>query len=377
MRFFFFYLFNHLLSRRNVVHQNIRSFSIDYGRRQKHLLEPSIAENAAQPQFHSSENEQSPYDANSPFLATLKVNRELLRSGARSCRHIEFDIDGSNMKYEAGDHIGIYPTNENELVEKLGKLCDANLDAKLDDSKLRPHTFRTALTHHIEIAAVPQLHVLKALTEYCSKESDKKFLDLISSTTRDGKDLYQSCMMDAQRNIVHVLEDIKSCRPPIAFVCEMLPKLQPRYYSISSSSRIHPNVVHMTVVLVKYETKTGRINRGVATAFLEKKNPEEATCEAPLVPVFIRKSQFHLPEDVQTPIIMIGTGTGLAPFLGFIQERNHCRESGESIGQSTLYFGARKRNEDFIYEQVIKLSAFGLPTHRELIFYTLAKSHRN
>lgn len=350
----------HWLSHRNVPHQNIRRFSIFYGRHQKTLLDPSIAESAAQPQSNSSEIEQSPYDANNPFLATLKVNRELLRSGARSCRHIEFDINGSNMEYEAGDHIGIYPTNDSELVEKLGKLCDANLNAKLDDSKLG--SFRTALTHHIEVTAVPQLHFLKALTEYCTDESDRKFLELISSATRDGKDLYQSWVMDAQRNIVHVLEDIKSCRPSIEFVCKMLPKLQPRYYSISSSSRLHPNVVHMTVVLVEYETKTGRINKGVATAFLAKKNPGVATCDAPLVPVFIRKSQFHLPKDVQTPIIMIGTGTGLAPFLGFIQERNHCRETGESVGQSTLYFGARKRTEDFIYEQVSILFLAGFPS---------------
>lgn len=350
----------HRSFRRNLTHQNIRNFSKDNRICQKHLLESSIADNEVQSNAHTLKSEQSAYDVSNPFLATLKVNRELLQSDVRSCRHIEIDITGSNMEYEAGDHIGIYPTNESELVEKLGNLCNADLDARIsrDESQLRPHTFRTALMHHIEIAAIPQLHVLNALIVYCTDEEDQRFLNLMTSATSEGNAMYQSWMLNAQRNIVHVLEDIKSCRPPIDFICQTLPKLQPRYYSISSSSQLHPNVVHMTVVLVKYETKSGRTNKGVATAFLAKKNPEQTTSNATRVPVFIRKSQFHLPENVQTPIIMIGTGTGLAPFLGFIQERNHCREKGALIGQTLLYFGARKRSEDFIYEKVFKLFPF-------------------
>lgn len=340
------------------IHLNLRNYGTDYTLHQKHLLEPSLADNEVQPISDSIRIDQ--YDADHPFLATIKVNREMLHSDVRSCRHIEIDIDGSNMEYEAGDHIGIYPANDSDLVEKLGKLCDANLDANIspNDSESRLQTFRTALTHHIEIATAAQLQVLKALEEYCTDEADRRFLNLISSATPEGNDLYQSWVLQAQRNIVHVLEDIKSCRPPIASICKILPRLQPRYYSISSSSRLHPTVVHMTVVLVKYETKTGRIKKGVATAFLATKNPEETSIDAPQVPVFIRKSQFHLPECVETPIIMIGTGTGLAPFLGFIQERNHCRENGATIGQTILYFGARKRSEDFIYEKVTKRILF-------------------
>lgn len=330
--------------------QVIRNFGKDHAICQKHLLERSIAD-TGETQPHPF---PSAYDANNPFLATLKVNRELLQSDARSCMHIEFDIDGSNMQYEAGDHIGLYPTNESELVEKLGTLCGADLDAhiSLHDSKLCSNTFRTALTHHIEIATVPQIHMLKALTEYCTDETDKRFLELISSPSVGGRDLYQTWVLDAKRNIVHVLEDIKSCHPPIDFVCQMLPKMQPRYYSISSSSRLHPNIVHMTVVLVKYETKSGRINKGVATAFLANNNLETKSSDGTRIPVFIRKSQFHLPPNTQTPIIMIGTGTGLAPFRGFIQHRNQAREEGDLVGDTILYFGARKRSEDFIYEEV-------------------------
>lgn len=339
--------------RNSFAHSCIQSFGSECRLEQKHRLEPSIAENEAKSRSHSLECE---HDADNPFLATLKVNQELLRSGTRSCRHIELDISKSNMQYEPGDHIGIYPTNESDLVEKLGRLCDANLDAvipaELDSFNNRSLTYRAALQHHIEIAAIPEAHVLKALSEHCSDESDRKFLNSITSATPDGNELYESWILQAQRNIVHILEDIKSCRPPIEFICRILPRLQPRYYSISSSSRLHPTAVHMTVVLVKYETKTGRIRKGVASAFLATKNPDKTSADGPQVPVFIRKSNFHLPESMQTPIIMIGTGTGLAPFLGFIQERNHYREKEASIGETILYFGARKRHEDFIYEKV-------------------------
>lgn len=158
-------------------------------------------------------------------------------------------------------------------------------------------------------------------------------------------------MHDSCRNIVHILEDIKSCKPPLDHICEILPRLQPRYYSISSSAKLYPTDVHVTAVLVAYDTKTGRTNRGVATTYLANKpaNGEDS----PKVPVFIRKSQFRLPTRTETPIIMIGPGTGLAPFRGFIQERDLCRNDGKPVGDTILYFGCRKKVEDFIYEEVI------------------------
>lgn len=311
--------------------------------------------------LHSLQSQRPPYDAKNPFLATIRENRELHKSGGRSCMHIEFDIEGSKMRYEAGDHIAMYPVNARDLVERLGQLCDANLDTifslintDTESSKKHPFpcptTYRTALTHYLEITAIPRTHILKELAEYCSDEKDKEFLKSISSTSVEGKAQYQTWIHDACRNIVHILEDIKSCKPPLDHVCEILPRLQPRYYSISSSAKLHPNMVHVTAVLVEYETKTGRVNKGVATTFLSQKRPSGE--ESPRVPVFIRKSQFRLPNKTETPIIMIGPGTGLAPFRGFIQERDLCKSEGKTIGDTILYFGCRKKSEDFIYETV-------------------------
>ncbi|XP_018800092.1 PREDICTED: NADPH--cytochrome P450 reductase isoform X1 [Bactrocera latifrons] len=312
--------------------------------------------------LHSLQNQRPPFDAKNPFLAPIIVNRELHKGGERSCMHIELDINGSKMRYDAGDHVAMYPINDIELVEKLGKLCNADLDTVFslintdtDSSKKHPFpcptTYRTALKHYLEITAIPRTHILKELAEYCTDEADKEFLRSMSSIAPEGKEKYQSWIQDACRNIVHILEDIKSCKPPIDHICELLPRLQPRYYSISSSSKLHPNHVHVTAVLVQYKTPTGRINNGVATTYLKKKLPGD---EDVRVPVFIRKSQFRLPTKPEIPIIMVGPGTGLAPFRGFIQERQYLRDEGKNVGDTILYFGCRKRSEDYIYEEELE-----------------------
>uniref|UniRef100_U5EZ84 NADPH--cytochrome P450 reductase n=1 Tax=Corethrella appendiculata TaxID=1370023 RepID=U5EZ84_9DIPT len=309
-------------------------------------------------------NQRPPFDAKNPFLAQIKTNRELHKAGGRSCMHVEFDIEGSKMRYEAGDHLAVYPINDTDLVLKLAKACNADLETVFslintdtDSSKKHPFpcptTYRTALTHYLEITAIPRTHILKELAEYCSDEKEKEFLRFMASTSVEGKAKYQSWIQDSSRNIVHILEDLPSCRPPIDHLCELLPRLQPRYYSISSSSKIYPQTVHVTAVLVKYETPTGRVNKGVATTFLAEKMPKDGE-PLPRVPIFIRKSQFRLPAKTETPLIMVGPGTGLAPFRGFIQERDFNKQDGKTIGQTILYFGCRKKSEDYIYQEELE-----------------------
>ncbi|VVC87392.1 unnamed protein product [Leptidea sinapis] len=239
--------------------------------------------------LHSLQNQRPPFDAKNPFLAQITVNRELHKGGDRSCLHVELDISGSKMRYEAGDHVAVYPINDTDLVNRLGELSGADLDEvfsliNTDQESTKKHPFpcptsyRTALSHYLEITALPRTHILRELVEYCSNEEDKNKLLLMATSSPEGKALYQSFVVDACRNIVHILEDIKSCKPPLDHVCELLPRLQPRYYSISSSP--------------KYKTATGRINKGVATTWLAEHKPEEGK-PLPRVPVYIRKSQFR------------------------------------------------------------------------------------
>nr|CAD7408535.1 unnamed protein product [Timema cristinae] len=275
--------------------------------------------------------------------------------------HIEFDIEGSKMRYETGDHVAVYPQNNEALVNRLGELLGVNLDTvftltNTDEESSKKHPFpcpcsyRTALTYYIDIACNPRTHIIKELIDYTKDPKDQEHLKLMSSTSMEGKQLFSKWVTQDNRNIVHILEDLPTCRPALDHLCELLPRLQPRYYSISSSPKVYPNTVHVTAVLVEYETPTGRTNKGVATTWLAAKKPKDDT-EPPVVPIFIRRSQFRLPTRTQTPIIMIGPGTGLAPFRGFVQERNQSKEEGKPVGDTILYFGCRKKAEDFIYEE--------------------------
>lgn len=311
--------------------------------------------------LHSLKNQRPPYDAKNPYLSKIIVNRELFKASDRNCMHIEFDIEDSKMRYDSGDHLAVYPINNTELVEKIGKLCEKNLDSifsliNTDEESSKKHPFpcpssyRTALTHYLDITQNPRTHVLKELSEYCSDPAEKEKLKLMASTTPEGKALYQKWIIEDNRNIVHILEDLPSCKPALDHLCELLPRLQPRYYSISSSPKLHPTTVHVTAVVVEYQTPTGRTNKGVATTWLKEKVP---TPDSPplTVPIFIRKAQFRLPTKPQTPIIMIGPGTGVAPFRGFVQERNFSKDEGKQVGQTVLYYGCRKKSEDYLYQE--------------------------
>ncbi|XP_071447149.1 NADPH--cytochrome P450 reductase [Hetaerina americana] len=345
--------------------------------------------------LHSLTNQRPPYDAKNPYVSKVIAHRELHKGGDRSCMHIEFDIEGSKMRYDAGDHVAVYPTNDETLVEAIGGMLLSDKDGGLDivftltnvdeeSSKRHPFpcpcSYRTALMHYIDITSNPRTHIIKELVEYTKDPEEREKLQLMSSTSPEGKQLYNEWVIQDNRNIVHILQDLPSCRPPIDHLCELLPRMQARYYSISSSPKVHPNAIHVTAVLVQYETPTGRINKGVATSWLSKKMPtveangtpviptpnmevveptgskvEEAIVKAianpnSTVPIYVRKSQFRLPSRSTTPVIMIGPGTGLAPFRGFIQERNFAKEEGKPVGETVLYFGCRKKDEDFIYE---------------------------
>ncbi|KYM97854.1 PREDICTED: NADPH--cytochrome P450 reductase isoform X2 [Cyphomyrmex costatus] len=313
--------------------------------------------------LHSFTNQRIPYDAKNPFLAPVKVNRELHGpTSDRSCMHIEFNIENTKMRYETGDHLAVYPVNNTELVNKIGEQCDANLDTvftltNTDEESSKKHPFpcpcsyRTALTHYLDITSNPRTHVLKELAEYTTDPVDKEKLKLMSSTSAEGKSAYQQWIIQENRNIVHILEDIPSLKPPLDHLCEILPRLQCRYYSISSSPMVHPTSIHITAVVVEYKTPTGRINKGVTTSWLKEKHPSNPLC---LVPIFVRKSQFRLPTHPSTPIIMVGPGTGLAPFRGFIQEREFVRKSGKTTGDTILYFGCRKSQEDYLYREELE-----------------------
>jgi len=335
--------------------------------------------------------QRPPFDVKNPYMSPIKVNRNLHSDESdRYCMHLELDISGSRIRYDAGDHVAIYPKNDEELVRKIGDLLSIDLDTVFtmratDEDATRknpfpcPTTYRTALSHYVDITAIPRTHVLFELSKYTEDPDEKAKLELMSQTTPEGKDLYAKWVVESCRHITHILEDMPHCKPPIDHIMELLPRLQARFYSISSSSRVHPTSIHVTAVVVEYDTPTGRRNKGVATTWLKPMIPqvtmkekavekeaetdsgnisEESASEEVMtyskVPIYVRRSQFRLPNRPLTPVIMVGPGTGLAPFRGFIQERSWQKSEGKEVGETHFYFGCRNRNIDFIYQEELE-----------------------
>uniref|UniRef100_A0A0N4Z2I9 NADPH--cytochrome P450 reductase n=1 Tax=Parastrongyloides trichosuri TaxID=131310 RepID=A0A0N4Z2I9_PARTI len=304
-------------------------------------------------------NQRAPYDQKNPLLSTIIVNRELhSEKSDRSCKHIELSIEGSRMRYETGDHVAILPTNDAEIVEKMISLLmiDGDTIFKLTNKDSEstkkypfpcPTTFRTALLHYVDICSPVKSHVLKVLAEYARDEKEAEYLKLLSTANEEGLKEYGEFIQKGRRSIVHILNQFQSCVPPIEFLFELLPRLQPRYYSISSSPRADSSKISVTAVVTEYDIEDRHI-KGVCTNYLRYKDVGTR------VPIFVRKSTMRLPHRMNVPVIMIGPGTGLAPFRGFLEDRKAFKEQGKEIGEMHLFFGCRNPEIDYIYKNELE-----------------------
>ncbi|CAB3402599.1 unnamed protein product [Caenorhabditis bovis] len=324
------------------------------------------------------ERPRPPFDVKNPYLATITENRELhLEKSDRSCRHIEFSVEGSRIRYEAGDHLAVFPTNDSKLVDRLIELLEFDPDQSFrlvnvdeDASKRHPFpcptTFRTALSHYVDICAPVKSHVLKAISEYCSDEAQKKNLDLLATATEEGMKEYARYIVKERRSIVDVLNEHRSCKAPIEYLLELLPRLQARYYSIASSPRVNEEKIAICAVITKYSIGDRHIN-GVCTNYLSTKMANSKA------PVFVRKSTMRLPHRITTSVIMIGPGTGFAPFRGFLQDRQCHKNSGKEVGEMHLYYGCRHPDHDYIYRDELEdFVKDGVLTHLECAFSRLS-----
>jgi sulfite reductase (NADPH) flavoprotein alpha-component len=272
------------------------------------------------------------YTRTNPFPARLVVNRRL--SGPESekdTRHFEIDLTGWGLSFEVGDSLAVYPTNEPELVDEIIHTLGATGDEQVPRPKGEPTTLREAL-----------------LRDYSVKQPTPKFLKAIAQRASAAPTLHYLLAPDRKQDletylygmeVIDFLIDHPSARfAPEEFV-GLLTKLQPRLYSVASSLRAYPDQVHFIVDVVCYESH-GRIRKGVCSSFLA-----ERADDVP-VPVFPSVAKhFHLPDDPETPIIMIGPGTGVAPFRAYLQER----KATGAKGKNWLFFGAQHEACDFAY----------------------------
>jgi sulfite reductase (NADPH) flavoprotein alpha-component len=273
----------------------------------------------------------SPYTRTNPFPGKLTVNRSLCGEGSeKDTRHFEVDLTDWGLSYEVGDSMTVWPTNDPKLVDEILKAICATGDEKVKGPKGET-TVREALFRDCRITqTTPKF--LKMISERAS--AAPLITELLDPERKEDLDRYLWGM-----EVIDFLTEHPSIKiSPQEFV-DTLAKLQPRLYSIASSLKAHPNQVHFTIDVVRY-TSHGRQRGGVCSTFLA-----DRAGDVP-VPVFPNASKFRLPEDGNTPIIMVGPGTGIAPFRAYLQER----QAVGAKGKNWLFFGSQKKACNYFYE---------------------------
>jgi sulfite reductase (NADPH) flavoprotein alpha-component len=294
---------------------------------------------------------QPTYSRANPFPAKLLVNRRLSGPGSeKDTRHIELSLAGSGLSYEVGESIAVYPTNCPELVEEMIATLGASGEESVPNNKGGTTTFREALLRDYSITQ-PTPKILRAIAERAS--AAPLLNELLVPDRKQDLDTYLWGM-----ETIDFLQEHPSIRFAPAEFVGLLSKLQPRLYSVASSLKAFPEQVHFIIDVVTYESH-GRQRKGVCSTFLADR------CDHSPVPVFPSKSKFHLPEDNDAPIIMVGPGTGVAPFRAFLQER----QAIGARGKTWLFFGAQREQSDFSYrEEFEKFSADGWLTRLDTAF---------
>ncbi|GAB4402362.1 MAG: bifunctional cytochrome P450/NADPH--P450 reductase CypB [Microscillaceae bacterium] len=285
---------------------------------------------------------------------TVKRNEELQLPGSgRSTRHLELALP-KGLTYQTGDHLGLIPQNPEELVARVCRRFgrQASDVIQLDhDSSLpsllpsgQPISLGNVLGHFVELQSPLSVRQLDELLRHTVCPPEKDRLEAIKADFENNLALRSLSVLD-------VLEEVPACEISLAEFLAMLPALQPRYFSISSSALVQPEEAHLTVGVLEEAAHSGKgIFKGVCTNYLRQVQPGQA------VQAFVERTEspFRLPTDASRPLILIGAGTGLAPLRAFLQERQHQHRTLPSIGKVLLFFGCRHPEQDFIYQEELE-----------------------
>ncbi|WP_221030841.1 sulfite reductase subunit alpha [Actomonas aquatica] len=289
----------------------------------------------------SAPEADSAYSKTNPFPARIIENRVLNQPGsAKETRHFVVDISGSGLSYTAGDSLGVFPSNRPVEVAEVLEAIHASGGELVSPAMLKletPITLREALSDRLALAS-PTPKLMKALAEKATDAAEKAKLDELLAP--ESKEVLRTYL--EERHYIDVLQEFPKTRLSPQELVDQMRKLMPRLYSIASSPAVSPQGVHLTVAIVRYESNH-RERVGVASTFMA----DRAIVSETPVPVFVSSSHFGLPEDhAERDVIMVGPGTGIAPFRAFVQER----DAVGAKGRNWVYFGDQHAATDFLYE---------------------------
>ncbi|PVV02339.1 hypothetical protein BB560_003210 [Smittium megazygosporum] len=312
--------------------------------------------------------------------------------------HLELDLEDGRVAYQTGDHVGVYPTNYESQVRlllnllKLDEAQPISLEPNPNSLEYSPFpqsvsTYGAVLRHYLDITTpIPKDSIKHILLPLAKSEPARNFLQKLIDDKEFYNEEVSSCVLSPGELIQRIqntekLESVPSDLQfsiPFSILTDLLPRLAARFYSISSSSTESSTKVSITAVVLRYEVADGITRYGIATNYIDcihnaLAGPESEKLESHTftsnnltynlkntkkhhssnqlaVPIYIRKSNFHLPSSPLVPVVMVGPGTGIAPFRGFVRERAHLAKNNTQVGPTVLFFGNRNKDKDFLYK---------------------------
>jgi NADH-quinone oxidoreductase subunit G len=298
-----------------------------------------------------------PLPPNYHFVQVESMESQVAAGYNRPASLFTFDLHDTGVQYDVGDHLAVLPRNPERAVDQLLSLYTDRIKGsdlltveavdRQSDCPFPPVlTAKELLTQYLDICGRPSRNFLKQLFLFATSLHSRTKLRLLFEHKNLRSDLDEFDLYTATHTYVDVLSEFcQTGLPPFEYLLSVIPVICPRLYSIASSPLYRENKLDLLVVLNEWADPTGKPRVGLATQFLFAAGMREK------VAVQVRTGILQPPQDTETPIIMFGLGTGVAPFRGFMQHRQKLLEQGRKLGPATLYVGYRHKNQDYYLKE--------------------------